>query len=200
MKILYTRVSTSDQKTDRQRINEKEYNLVIEDKCSGAIQFFERPGGKEILNYIEKGIVSSLSVWTIDRLGRNLRDIINTIHYFSERKIPIVFLNQGLRTIDENGKDNSIANLMISILATVSEMERSQIRERQLEGVKIAKARGVYKGRLQGTTEDVHTFLSKPKNRKALDYLKKGYKMNEAAKLSNVHINTMTKIRRLGIC
>ena len=200
MKILYTRVSTSDQKTDRQRINEKDFDIVVEDYCSGAIQFFERPGGKEILNYIEKGIVSSLSVWTIDRLGRNLRDIINTIHYFSERKIPIVFLNQGLRTIDENGKDNSIANLMISILATVSEMERSQIRERQLEGVKIAKARGVYKGRLQGTTEDVHTFLSKPKNRKALDYLKKGYKMNEAAKLSNVHINTMTKIRRLGIC
>ena len=198
MKILYTRVSTSDQKTDRQRINEKEYNLVIEDKCSGAIQFFERPGGKEILNYIEKGIVSSLSVWTIDRLGRNLRDIINTIHYFSERKIPIVFLNQGLRTIDENGKDNSIANLMISILATVSEMERSQIRERQLEGVKIAKARGVYKGRLQGTTEDVHTFLSKPKNRKALDYLKKGYKMNEAAKLAGVHINTITKVKKFG--
>ena len=200
MKILYTRVSTSDQKTDRQRINEKDFDIVVEDHCSGAIQFFERQGGKEVLGYIEKGILAQLSVWTIDRLGRNLRDIINTIHYFSERKIPIVFLNQGLRTIDENGKDNSIANLMISILATVSEMERSQIRERQLEGVKIAKARGVYKGRLQGTTEDVHTFLSKPKNRKALDYLKKGYKMNEAAKLSNVHINTMTKIRRLGIC
>jgi len=198
MKILYTRVSTSDQKTDRQRINEKDFNLVIEDHCSGAIQFFERQGGKEILGYIEKGILAQLSVWTIDRLGRNLRDIINTIHFFSERKIPIIFLNQGLRTIDENGKDNPIANLMISILATVSEMERSQIRERQLEGVKIAKLRGVYKGRMQGTTEDVYAFLSKPKNRKALDYLKKGYKMNEAAKLAGIHINTMTKIKKLG--
>jgi len=198
MKILYTRVSTNDQKTDRQRVNDKDFNFVIEDRCSGAIQFFERQGGKEILNYIEKGILSQLSVWTIDRLGRNLRDIINTIHFFSERKIPIIFLNQGLRTIDENGKDNPIANLMISILATVSEMERSQIRERQLEGVRLAKARGVYKGRLKDTSEDVHTFLSKPKNRKALDYLKKGYKLNEAAKLAGVHVNTMTKIRRLG--
>jgi len=196
MKILYTRVSTSDQKTDRQRINEKDFNLVIEDHCSGAIQFFERQGGKEILGYIEKGILAQLSVWTIDRLGRNLRDIINTIHFFSERKIPIIFLNQGLRTIDENGKNNPIANLMISILATVSEMERSQIRERQLEGVRLAKARGVYKGRLQGTTEDVYAFLSKPKNRKALEYLKKGYKMNEAAILAGVHINTMTKIKK----
>ena len=128
MKVLYTRVSTSDQKTDRQRIHEKDFSLVIEDKCSGAIPFFERQGGKEISNYIDKGILAQLSVWTIDRLGRNLRDILNTIHYFSERNIPIVFLNQGLRTIDDNGKENQIANLMISILATVSEMERSQIR------------------------------------------------------------------------
>ncbi len=199
MKILYARVSTSDQRTDRQRINDKDFNLVIEDKCSGAIPFFERNGGKEIFNYVEKGILAQLSVWTIDRLGRNLRDIINTIHFFSERKIPIIFLNQGLRTIDENGKDNPIGNLMISILATVSEMERSQIRERQLEGVRIAKARGVYKGRLQGTNEDVLSFLNKPKNKKALDYLKKGYKLNEAAKLSGVHINTMTKIRKFGV-
>jgi len=50
MKILYARVSTSDQRTDRQRINEKDFNLVIEDKCSGAIPFFERNGGKEIFN------------------------------------------------------------------------------------------------------------------------------------------------------
>jgi len=86
---------------------------------------------------------------------------------------------------------------MNSILATVSEMERCQIRERQLEGVRLAKARGVYKGRLSGTTEGVLAFLSKPKNRKALEYLKKGYKMNEAAKLAGIHINTITKIKKL---
>ena len=90
------------------------------------------------------------------------------------------------------------STIMITILATVSEMERSQIRERQLEGVRIAKARGVYKGRMEGTCEDVFAFLSKPQNKKALEYLKKGYKMNEAAKLSGVHINTMTKIKKLG--
>ena len=66
MKILYTRVSTSDQKTDRQRINEKEFEIVVEDHCSGAIPFWERPGGKEIFGYIEKGILAQLSVWTID--------------------------------------------------------------------------------------------------------------------------------------
>jgi len=198
MNVLYCRVSTVDQKTDRQRINEKDFKIVVEDKCSGSIPFFEREGGKEILKYIDNGIVTCLSVWTIDRLGRNLRDILNTIHYFTVRNIPIVFLNQGLKTIDDNGKENSIAKLMISILGTVGEMEKAQIRERQLEGVKIAKLKGVYKGRQEGSSEDVHAFLDKPKNKKALEYIKKGYKLSEAAKLADVHINTMTKIKKLA--
>jgi len=200
MKVLYTRVSTIDQKTDRQRINENDFKLVVEDKCSGAIPFFEREGGKEIAKLIDNGIITCLSVWTIDRLGRNLRDILNTIHVFTEKNIPIIFLNQGLRTIDENGKENPIAKLMISILGTVGEMERSQIRERQREGVRIAKLKGnVYLGRKTGTKEDVLKFLEKPQNKKALDYIKKGYKLNEAAQLAGVHINTVTKIKKLGL-
>ena len=198
MNILYCRVSSIDQKTDRQRINESDFKMVVEDKCSGSIPFFEREGGKEIAKLIDNGIVTCLSVWTIDRLGRNLRDILNTIHFFTERNIPIVFLSQGLRTMDENGKENPIAKLMISILGTVGEMEKAQIKERQLEGVRIAKLKGVYKGRVEGTVEDVHAFLGKSKNKKALDYLKKGYKLNEAAKLAGVHINTMTKIKKLA--
>lgn len=196
--ILYCRVSSIDQKTDRQRVNEKDFKIIIEDKCSGSVPFFEREGGKQVLTYIDKGILTSLSVWTIDRLGRNLRDILNTIHFFNEKNIPIIFVSQGLRTIDENGKENTITKLMISILGTVGEMEKSQIRERQLEGIKIAKLKGVYKGRQEGTFEDVHAFLDKPKNKKALEYIKKGYNLSEAAKLSNLHINTMTKIKKLA--
>lgn len=198
MNCLYCRVSSLEQKTDRQKVNESDYKIVVEDKCSGAIPFFEREGGKQVLKYIDNGIISGLSVWTIDRLGRDLRDILNTIHFFTERNIPIKFLNQGLITIDENGKQNPIAKLMISILATVGEMERSQIKERQMEGIKLAKLKGVYKGRKEGSIEDTLEFLNKPKNKKALEYIKKGYKMNEAAKLAGVHINTMTKIRRLA--
>ena len=198
MKLLYTRVSSLDQRTDRQKVNEKDYKLVIEDKCSGAIPFFERQGGIEIMKLIEKGALTSLSALSIDRLGRDLRDIINTIHFFNERKIAIHFISQGLTTLDHNGKENPISKMMISILGVVGEMERSQIRERQLEGIKLAKLRGVYKGRKANSSEDVLTFLGKDKNKKALDYLKKGYKANEAAKLAGVHINTITKIKKLG--
>jgi DNA invertase Pin-like site-specific DNA recombinase len=195
MKVKYIRVSHIDQKTDRQRVDEKDFDLIIEDKCSGAIPFFEREGGKEIKKLVENGILKSLSVIQIDRIGRNLRDIINTIHYFNEKKITIYFVSQGLRTLDENGKENPISKMMISILGVVSEMERSQIKERQFEGIRIAKMKGIYKGRKTGSKEDVISFLNKEKNKKAVEYMKKNYKNTEISKITGLHINTLTKIK-----
>ena len=199
MKVLYCRVSTLDQKTDRQRVTEKEFGYVIEDKCSGAIPFFDRAGGKEIMKLTNEGILKSLAVLSIDRLGRDLRDIINTIHFFTERKISIHFLSQGLTTLDGNGKESPISKLMISILGTVGEMERAQIRERQLEGIRIAKMKKVYKGRQKGSKEDTLAFLSKPANKEALALLKKGYKAVEVSKITDLHINTITKIKQRGL-
>ncbi len=199
MKLLYCRVSSLDQKTDRQRVNEKDFKMVVEDKCSGAIPFFERPGGHEIKDLVEKSIIKSLYVLSIDRLGRDLRDIINTIHYFNERNICIHFISQGLTTLDHNGKENPISKMIISILGIVGEMGRVQILENQLQGIKLARLRGAYKGRVKGSKEDVLKFLSKEKNKKALEYLKKGYKATEASKLAGVHINTVTKIKKLGL-
>lgn len=199
MKVLYCRVSTLDQKTDRQRVSEADFDLVIEDKCSGAIPFFERPGGKEVKKLIDEGILKTFSVWQIDRLGRDLRDIINTIYFFNEKKISINFVSQGLTTLGTNGKENPISKMMISILGIVGEMERSQIKERQLEGIRIAKMKGIYKGRQEGSKEDLLMFLSKEKNKKALDYLKKGYKGVEISKLTGLHINTISKVKRYGM-
>ena len=195
MKVCYVRVSHIDQKTDRQRVNEKNFDLVIEDKCSGAIPFFEREGGKEIKKLVDNGIIKNLSVLQIDRLGRDLRDIINTIHYFNENKITIYFVAQGLKTLDDNGKENPISKMIISILGVVSEMERTQLKERQFEGIRIAKLKGVYKGRKAGSNEDILTFLNKEKNKKAVEYMKKNYKNTEISKITGLHINTLTKIK-----
>jgi DNA invertase Pin-like site-specific DNA recombinase len=199
MNVLYCRVSTIDQKTDRQRINENDFNFVVEDKCSGSIPFFERTGGKEILNLIEKGALQKLSVWQIDRLGRDLRDIMNTIHFFNEREVSINFVSQGLCTLDNNNKPNPISKLIISILGIVGEMEKEQIKERQLEGIKIAKLKGSYTGRRKGSSESTLSFLSKEKNRKALDYLRKGYKITEVSKIVDLHFNTVSKIKKIGL-
>ena len=85
---------------------------------------------------------------------------------------------------------------MISILG---EMEKTQIKERQIEGINLAKMKGVYKGRVEGSKEDILKFLGKEQNKKALEYLKKGYKAVEISKITGVHINTITKIKKLGL-
>ena len=198
MEILYCRVSTLDQKTDRQKVAESSYDKVIEDKCSGAIPFFEREGGKDIKSLLDSGKLTKLVALSIDRLGRDFRDIINTIHYFTSKKVCIHFIGQGLTTLDHEGNENPISKMMISILGIVGEMERAQGKERQREGIRIAKLKGSYKGRKEGSKEDVLTFLAKPGNKKALEYLKT-HNIAETAKLTGLHPNTVSKIRKLGL-
>jgi len=115
MKVLYVRTSTVEQKTDRQRVNEKDYQLVIEDKCSGSTDLFEREGGKKLLKLIDKGVLSDLYIWEIDRLGRNLLCILNNIKFFNEKKICIHFVSQGLSTLQADGSENNITKMIISI-------------------------------------------------------------------------------------
>lgn len=196
MKVLYIRTSTVEQNSNRQKRNNDKNCKIIEDKCSGTIPFFERDGGKKIFNLTEKGIIDELIVHEIDRLGRNLIDILKTIAYFNSQNVNIEFKKQGLRTLNEDGTENDISKMVISILGVVAEMERKMIRERQLEGIAIAKANNVYKGRNKGTKESTLYFLGKEKNKKALEYLNKGYKQIEVAKIVGLHPNTVSKINK----
>jgi DNA invertase Pin-like site-specific DNA recombinase len=111
--------------------------------------------------------------------------------------VNIEFKKQGLRTLNDDGSENDISKMVISILGVVAEMERKMIRERQLEGIAIAKANGKYKGRNKGTKENQIAFLNKEKNKKALEYLSKGYKQIEVAKIVGLHPNTVSKINKL---
>jgi DNA invertase Pin-like site-specific DNA recombinase len=189
-------VSSLDQKTDRQTVDAKSYDLVIEDKCSGSIPFFEREGGKKIKLLVEKGCNMELDVHAIDRIGRDLLDILNTILFFNSHKIAIYFVSQGLATLNDKGEENAVAKMVISILGVVAEMEKKNINERTREGIEIAKALGKYKGRNQGTKEDVHYFLSKPKNKKVMEYIKKGFKNSEISKITGLSVNTIVKVRK----
>ena len=198
MKVLYVRVSSVfGQNTDRQKINEKEFDLVVEDKCSGSIPFFNREGGKKILTLIEKGMVDSISCHSIDRCGRDLLDILSVIRFMNEKLIPMIFIQQGLITIDDEGKENAISKMMISILGTIAELNRKQIKEAQMEGIALAKLRNVYKGRRTGAKSDIQKWIQKPKIAKTIEYLKKGYKAKEISRIVGIHVNTITKIKKL---
>jgi DNA invertase Pin-like site-specific DNA recombinase len=196
VKVLYTRISATHQNLGRQQVDASNYQIVIEDKISGSVPFFERPGGARIKNMVERGVDIELSVWQIDRLGRDVRDILNTIHYFNSKNICLTFVSQGLKTIDADGKENPITKMLISIIGTIGEMTRNAILEATQQGRELAKLQGKFLGRKKGTTESTIQFLEKHK--KPIDLLKKGYRGVEVAKICNISLNTITKIKRLN--
>lgn len=130
-------------------------------------------------------------------MGRDLIDILDTISIFNHNGINIHFIQQGLKTLNGDGTENAISKMIISILGIVAKMERNLIKERQMEGILIAKAKGVYKGRQKGTKLNRLEFLNKPKVKKAIEHLEKGLKNKEVALLSGLHPNTITKINKI---
>jgi len=197
--VLYTRCSSINQRTDRQRVNESDFDWVIEDKISGSVELFKRPGGDKLKKLLDRGMVSSVSFWTLDRAGRSLIDILNTVKYFNDKGIQVEFVSQGIKTLDEDGKESVIGKIFVSLLGSLSEINKIQIKEAQAQGIALAKARGVYKGRAQNTKESVGKFLSKPRNRKALDLLEKGYRGTQIASILKMSEMTVCKVKRLGL-
>jgi len=135
--IGYIRVSTIDQNTDRQ-LHGIELDKVFEDKCSGKDT--NRPQLKACLEYLRDG--DTLVVHSIDRLARSLRDLLNIVQDLLARKVSIRFVKENM---DFNGdKPNPTQDLYLNILGAVAEFERQMIRERQREGILLARQRNAY--------------------------------------------------------
>jgi DNA invertase Pin-like site-specific DNA recombinase len=192
MKARYIRVSTNSQKTARQEEKQAKDEKVFIDIISGSVPFKEREKGKELIGAVERKEINYISVSSIDRLGRNLYDILTTLEFFKEKGVIIKVDNLGLESL-VNGKENQAFKLIISVMANIAEMERDAILERQREGIALAKAKGVYKGREKGSSESVESFLAKYKE--VIKSLKKGNSIRDTAKICDVSIVTVQKVK-----
>lgn len=143
MRYGYARSSTIDQNGLAQRAQLEEYgvDILIEEKRSGRT-IKDRPEFIQLLGKLKRDDV--LVVTKLDRLARNTLEALETIRQLEERGVGIVILNLGGETV--NTKSPS-GKLIITMLAGIAEFELAMIRERQVEGIKRAKERGVYKGR-----------------------------------------------------
>lgn len=192
MKARYVRVSTGNQKTARQEARQSNDEKIFVDIISGAIPFNERKQGKELMKAVQAGKINYVSVSSIDRLGRNLFDIISTLEFFKENKVVLKVDNLGIESM-VNGEENYAFKLIISVMANIAEMERSTLLERQREGIAIAKAKGVYKGREKGTVESDEDFLAKYKE--VIKYLRKGFSIRNTSKICDVSVATVQKVK-----
>jgi DNA invertase Pin-like site-specific DNA recombinase len=199
MIVLYTRVSTTDQNPDRQLTNSKEYDYVLTDYCSGSIPLYERPKGSEIKKMIDNKSLTRLVIHDVTRIGRNTLDVLSIWSELTERGIVIECKNPNLRNIDETGKVDKFSELMLSILSTMSQFEKSLIKERQMEGIKIRQEKGLYGGRRIGTTDTISSFLKKKRSQDILNYLNKGtYSYDEISKILSVSTTTITKVKKMS--
>jgi DNA invertase Pin-like site-specific DNA recombinase len=197
MKILYSRVSTAEQNEERQVQNTDEFDYVFVDKCSGLIPLWERPKGSQLKKLIDKSELKQITVHSIDRLGRSTLDVLQIWKELTELGVVLECRNPNLRNLDDKGNPDMFSELMISILSTMASFEKQMIKERQLEGIKIAKAKGVYAGRSVNTKESPEKFLAKPKNKKMAEYLSAGYTQAEITKILDCSFSTVIKVNKL---
>jgi DNA invertase Pin-like site-specific DNA recombinase len=189
MKAKYIRVSTKEQNTDRQTDFD---GLTYIDECSGSILFKERPEAKKLLDNKE---ITEVHVHSIDRLGRNTLDIMQTIQDFTSKGINVVSTKEGLQTLIE-GKENPIAKMMIGILGTLAEFELSRIKERQAEGIAKAKEKGIYKQSRNRGKEDIEVFVNKASTQSILKYLRNDESVRRTALLSKTSEGTVKKVKK----
>jgi DNA invertase Pin-like site-specific DNA recombinase len=208
MYLYYSRISTVSQNAARQLASFKAHGHVQDgthghinaenvfiDKIQGDVPFFQRPEAVKLYDIatITTNSEVTIIIDSIDRLGRNLLDILNTIKVLSENGINLKSLKEGFETL-VNGKDNPLAAIVISVMGTVAEMERDKIKERTSEGILLAKAEGKYKGRKAGSVQTKEQLLTRYPI--VVQKLRKGFSIREVAKISSNSSATVMKVKK----
>jgi len=198
MKAHYLRVSTKGQTIDRQFTDSG--NEIIEgaqrykEVDSGRVLFAEREKAMLLIEDIEAGKIKEVHVHSIDRIGRNTVDVLNTVKYFTSKGVNLISKQEGLRTLNDDGSENMIASMIIGILSTLSEWDYKKRRINQAEGIKVAQAKGKYKGRPEGTVMTVDGYLKKYK--KVVKTLEAKNSLRDTAKLCDVSLSTVQKVSK----
>ena len=144
--IGYIRVSSAEQNTERQ-LDGLNMDRIFTDKVSG--KSVDRPALQEMLRFVREG--DHLFVHSMDRLARNLIDLRQMVQDLTAKGVRVTFVKENLVF---NGDDAAMSVLLLSVMGAVAEFERAILRERQAEGIRIAKQKGVYKGRKASLTND----------------------------------------------
>lgn len=139
MKIGYVRVSTQDQNTIRQEVLMEELGVeeIFIDRMSGKSA--DRPGLQRMMEYVRRG--DTVIVESISRFARNTRDLLDLMEQLANVGAEFVSKKEAIDTTTPTGK------FMLTIFGAVAELEREYILQRQKEGIAIAKAKGIYRGR-----------------------------------------------------
>lgn len=203
MYYFYSRVSTISQNATRQQVNffkqipDFDSKNLFVDKIQGNVTFLERPEASKLFDVVTNDISDrkTIVVDSIDRLGRDLIDILSTIERFTKNGINLKSLKEGFETLLDNGKENPMAKMVVSVMGSIAEMERNRIKERQAEGIVLAKALGKFQGRKIGSTISDAKILER--HQIIVKKLKKELSVREVAEIVNCSTTTVMKVKKI---
>ena len=198
MRVKYNRVSTQIQSGNRFEADTEKYDLTLLDKISGTVPFKDRPQAKILINQIESGLVKEVIVEELSRLGRHTGDCITTLEWMDEKGVNVFVRNLGVQS-RPNGKKNPIWNVITSVISSLYALELDSIKERTSLGRQIYVQKGGILGRKVGSTLSDRDFIEKPKSKKILEYLDKGWTLREIAKQVDASTKTVMKVKSTAI-
>lgn len=201
MYYFYSRISTQQQNSSRQIENFKAHvgfdvkNVFVE-KIQGNVPFMQRPEAVKMFDEITNSkVMCTVVVDSLDRLGRSLLDILNTIEVFNKNKINLKSLKEGFTTLLDNGQENPMAKLVISVMGSIGEMERNRIKSRTAEGVAISKALGKFTGRKVGAIQTDENLLQR--HQTIVKKLQKGLTVREISEITGASSATIIKVKKV---
>jgi DNA invertase Pin-like site-specific DNA recombinase len=197
MIIGYARVSSIDQNLERQLDNLKTFGVekIFTEKRSGK-SVENRPVFQEALNFVRMG--DRFVVESIDRLGRNYDEVINTVNYLKDKEVQLMITSLPMmnEVIGNPLLDKFMKDLIIQILAMVSEQERNESKRRQAQGIKVAKENGVYKGRpLLYSSPNAKDPQKRIIYHRVVEMLEEGQAISKIAKEVNITRQTVYRIK-----
>jgi DNA invertase Pin-like site-specific DNA recombinase len=204
--LIFARVSTEEQDYQRQLVDLQLYasqnNLevvgTITEKVSGTKSAKARKGLQELLKRAKAGEFHYLVVQEISRLGRNAFQVQSLIHALHQLKVCVLIQENGLRSLDPDGNENDLVGLMLDVAARFAQMENRNRAMRIRSGQAQAKRNGKHIGRKSGTCESDEALVRKYylSHRGLIQDLKGGTSQKKAAKLHELSINTVRKVRQ----
>ena len=196
MIVGYARVSSIDQNLERQLENLKIFVVekIYTEKQSGK-SVENRPVFQEALNFVRMG--DRFVVESIDRLGRNYDEVINTVNYLKDKEVQLMITSLPMmnEVIGNPLLDKFMKDLIIQILAMVSEQERNESKRRQEQGIKVAKEKGVYKGRPLLYSPNAKDPQKRIIYHRVVEMLEEGQAISKIAKEVNITRQTIYRIK-----
>jgi DNA invertase Pin-like site-specific DNA recombinase len=198
---FYSRTSTVLQNSARQIETFKSHegfdpSKLFVERVQGNIPFLQRPEATkmfdEITNESER---CTVVVDSIDRLGRNLIDILHTIDLFTKNHINLKSIKEGFTTLLDNGDVNPMAQLVISCMGSIAEMNRNQIKTRAMEGIKVAQALGKFQGRKLGAVQSDEKLLNR--HQTIVKKIQKGISIRDISEITGASSATICKVKKV---